>query len=53
MEPLVFEPYFRPQVWGDRRLKELLGKPLPAQGEFGESWEVSAHPQHVSRVAEG
>ncbi len=51
--PLVFEPYLRPQVWGDRRLETYLRKPLPAQGTFGESWEVSGHPHHVSRVAEG
>ncbi len=53
MEPLVFEPYLRPMVWGGRRLGELLGKPLPPEGNIGESWEVSPHPHHVSRVAEG
>ncbi|HVW00776.1 MAG TPA: type I phosphomannose isomerase catalytic subunit [Planctomycetaceae bacterium] len=53
MDPLVFEPYFRPQVWGSRRLADRLGKALPAEGNFGESWEISGHPQHVSHVAEG
>ncbi len=53
MEPLVFEPYLRPQVWGQRRLGEWFRKPLPSTGAFGESWEISAHPHHVSRVAEG
>ena len=53
MQPLVFEPYLRPMVWGGRRLGELFGKRLPAEGTFGESWEVSAHRHHVSRVAEG
>jgi mannose-6-phosphate isomerase len=52
-EPIVFEPYFRPQVWGGRQLLERLGKPLPPEGRFGESWEISAHPHHVSRVSEG
>lgn len=52
MGPLVFEPFLRPMVWGGRRLGERFGKPLP-QGPVGESWEISAHPQHVSRVAEG
>lgn len=52
MDPLVFEPYPRAMVWGDRRL-EALGKRLPPEGTYGESWEVSAHPHHVSRVAEG
>ena len=53
MEPLVFEPYLRPQIWGGRRLGERLGKRLPDRGPYGESWEISAHPHHVSRVAEG
>jgi mannose-6-phosphate isomerase len=53
MGPLVFEPYLRPMVWGGRRLGEALGKALPEEGTFGEAWEISAHPHHVSRVAEG
>lgn len=53
MEPLVFEPYLRPVVWGGRQLGELLGKRLPGPGAYGESWEISPHPVHVSRVAEG
>ncbi len=51
MDPLVFESYPRPQVWGGRRLAEL-GKALPA-GTYGESWEISAHPHHISHVIEG
>ena len=51
---LVFEPYYRPQVWGGRRLQELLSKPLPADsGPIGESWELSGFPREVSRVADG
>jgi len=53
MEPLVFEPYLRPQIWGHRRLGASFGKRLPAEGTFGETWEISAHPHHISRVAEG
>ncbi|HTU24758.1 MAG TPA: type I phosphomannose isomerase catalytic subunit [Pirellulales bacterium] len=52
MDPLVFTPYARPQIWGERRLERHLGKTLPP-GAFGEAWELSAHPHHVSRVAEG
>lgn len=48
--PLIFEPFFRTQIWGGRRLERILGKSLPAVGNFGESWEVSAHPLHLSRV---
>jgi mannose-6-phosphate isomerase len=53
MDPLVFEPYARQQIWGQRRLESVLGKSLPSTNTFGESWEISAHPHHVSRVAEG
>jgi len=53
MEPLMFEPCLRPQIWGQRRLGEMFGKVLPTSGAYGESWEISAHPHHVSRVAEG
>jgi mannose-6-phosphate isomerase len=32
----------------------LFGKPLPnPDTPYGESWEISAHPHHVSRAAEG
>jgi mannose-6-phosphate isomerase len=40
-------------VWGGRHLGERLGKVLPPGVPVGESWEISAHPLHVSRVAEG
>jgi len=53
MNPLVFEPYLRPMVWGGRRLETRFAKPLPGIGTFGESWELSAHPHHLSRVADG
>ena len=53
MEPLVFEPFLRPQIWGGRRLAHF-GKELPAGGErIGESWELGGHPLHISRVASG
>ncbi len=51
--PLRFEPFLRPMVWGGRRLAEVLGKRLETAGPHGESWELSDHPLHRSRVAEG
>ncbi len=50
--PLRFRPHLRPMVWGGRSL-ERLNKPLPGDGPFGESWEVSDHAGHHSVVAEG
>ena len=53
MEPLVFEPFLRPQVWGGQRLAHFE-KDLPSGTVLiGESWELSGHPLHVSHVASG
>src|ERR1700687_3272987 len=38
-------------VWGERRLGDLLGKPLAPHTLYGESWEVSDHPVHRSVAA--
>lgn len=51
--PLRFVPQLRPMVWGGRRLGELLGKHLPTDEPYGESWEVSDHPLHRSIAANG
>jgi mannose-6-phosphate isomerase len=54
MQPLVFTPWLRPAIWGSRRLATHLSKPLSEIGDaWGESWEISVHPAHQSRVAEG
>jgi mannose-6-phosphate isomerase len=51
--PLRFEPFLRPVVWGGRRLGTILHKPLPTDESYGESWDVSDHPSHQTRVATG
>src|SRR4051812_49416825 len=53
MQPLIFDPWLRPVVWGGRRLGASLGKPLPGPDAYGEWGEASAPPLHQSRVAEG
>lgn len=52
-EPLVFDPYFRPQIWGGRRFAEFFGMSLPVGLTIGEAWEISVHPLHESQVSEG
>jgi mannose-6-phosphate isomerase len=52
-EPLRFEPYLRPMVWGGRRLAEALGRPLPTGDAYGEAWVISDHASHRSVVADG
>jgi len=48
--PLSFAPFLRPQIWGGNRLAQW-GKPIEATDRIGESWELSVHPFHFSRVA--
>lgn len=38
-------------IWGGRGLARYLGKNLRQPGPFGESWEVSDHRLHHSRLA--
>ena len=49
--PLKFEPVYKDYLWGGRNL-EKLGKTLP-EGKVAESWEVSAHPDGTSIIANG
>jgi mannose-6-phosphate isomerase len=51
--PLRLAPLFQPYLWGGRRLAEQLGKPLPADGVWAESWEIVDHGTRCSVVAEG
>ena len=46
------EPVFQLRPWGGRAMAQRLGKKLP-DGPIGESWEISAHPNGVSRVSGG
>lgn len=42
--PFVFKPRLVQKMWGGRRLQTVLGKPLPGNTSFGESWEVFDFP---------
>ncbi len=53
LNPIRFEPFLRPTVWGGRRLEEVLGKRLPTAEPYGESWEISDHASHHSKVVGG
>lgn len=53
LAPLTFEPILVPKPWGGRRLADL-GKRLPGDGWFGESWEVAdLPPESVSSASRG
>ncbi len=49
--PLLFTPVFKDYVWGGRNLKNF-GRDLPP-GTVAESWEIAAHPDGMTRVANG
>jgi mannose-6-phosphate isomerase len=51
--PLIFEPIFKPRIWGGRRLATLLDKDLPDGETIGESWELADLEDEQSVVATG
>jgi mannose-6-phosphate isomerase len=53
LPPLAFVPYLRQRIWGGHRLRERLGRNVPSGDRYGESWELSALPEHDSVVADG
>ena len=42
--PLLFRPKFVEKIWGGRKIETVLGKPLPAGRQVGESWELYDFP---------
>ena len=45
--PLKFKPRFVEKIWGGRKLESILGKSLPGDKPFGESWELYDFPPGV------
>jgi mannose-6-phosphate isomerase len=42
--PFKFRPRCLEKIWGGRKLQTVLGKPLPPDKLFGESWELYDFP---------
>jgi len=51
--PLIFDPIFKPKIWGGRTLETALGKRLPDDSPYGESWEVADLEDDQSVVRSG
>lgn len=51
--PLQFQPLFRSYIWGGRGLKDYLGKPIPDEGIWAESWEIVDHGPDQSIIING
>ncbi len=51
--PIVkLEPAFKDNIWGGTKIRDVYGKKCDYD-VIGESWELSAHPDGQSRIAEG
>lgn len=50
---LLTEPTFRNYRWGGRKLATVLGKSLPREGVWAESWEIVDHAEHQSVIRNG
>jgi mannose-6-phosphate isomerase len=45
--PLKFKPRLVEKIWGGRKIESVLGKPLPASKQIGESWEIYDFPPGI------
>ena len=53
MSKLLFlEPIFQERIWGGRALEEKFGYEIP-EGNIGECWGISAHPNGESFIKNG
>lgn len=51
--PLEFTPLLKRTRWGGERLGTQLHKMIGVEGDYGESWELSDHPQAPTLIAGG
>ncbi|GGV18692.1 mannose-6-phosphate isomerase, class I [Lactobacillus acetotolerans] len=52
MEPIFLTPYFRPKIWGGRKLNTIFHYNIP-QGKVGEAWIISGYKDDASTVSAG
>lgn len=52
MEPIFLTPYFRPKIWGGRKLATIFHYDIPA-GKVGEAWIISGYKNDASTVSQG
>lgn len=51
-QPLFLISQMQPKIWGGTKLRDYFGYDIPCK-QTGEYWAISAHPNGVSRVANG
>lgn len=53
MRYLSFKPIFKERVWGGRGIETQLGRELPSEQPFGESWDLVDRPEAQSMIMAG
>ena len=49
---ITLEPVFKNMLWGGRKLETEFGYDIP-EGQVGECWAISAHPNGDCTIASG
>ena len=49
MEPLFFKPLYKNVIWGGENISKVLKRNIIGD-DIGESWELSAHPNGLSKL---
>lgn len=49
MEPIFFEPVYKEVIWGGNSIARVFEREISGDN-IGESWEISAHPNGVSKI---
>lgn len=53
LHPLIFEPIYKPKIWGGDRIFTFFDRPRPGDQPIGESWELADLEEDKSLVASG
>lgn len=52
--PFLFQPFYKSVLWGGKRLRTVLNRPLdPDAGPIGEAWDIADRPDAESKVENG
>jgi mannose-6-phosphate isomerase len=50
---MIFDPIFKPRIWGGQTLRTHFGKAIPPDLRIGESWELADLPADKTRIRNG
>lgn len=53
MKFIEFNPLYKERIWGGRRLNKTLGRILPNEQAYGESWDIVDREEAQSTVSQG